>query len=124
MAIDIQKMKQRLEAKRDELQRDISGLTEAYPAPQGAIELNEVPTDFEEQAVDVQEMDEERAVLLNDQSLLAQVNAALERIEQGTYGICSNCGQPIEEKRLEAIPWTTLCIKDAELLEKRDDTNA
>ena len=42
--------------------------------------------------------------------VLEQIDAALARIEDGTYGTCANCGKTIPEERLEAIPWTTLCI--------------
>ena len=111
MAIDIARMKQRLEAKRAELERNMAGLTEAQPEPQGSIDLDEGPYDFEDQSVDVQESQQEKEILDNEQALLAQVNAALQRIEQGTYGICDNCGQPINEKRLEALPWASLCLK-------------
>ena len=41
---------------------------------------------------------------------LAHVESALERIEDGTYGTCENCGNPIGAERLEAMPWVTLCI--------------
>ena len=41
---------------------------------------------------------------------LAHVEAALGRIEDGTYGTCENCGNPIGAERLEAMPWVTLCI--------------
>jgi RNA polymerase-binding protein DksA len=43
---------------------------------------------------------------------LAAIDAALERIEAGTYGTCERCGKPIGEERLEAIPYATLCIED------------
>lgn len=43
---------------------------------------------------------------------LAEIDAALQRIEDGTYGICEACGKPIGEDRLKAIPWTRLCIDD------------
>jgi RNA polymerase-binding protein DksA len=46
----------------------------------------------------------------NSEQLLAQIDAALVRIEDGTYGTCTNCGKPIAEERLEAVPWATLCI--------------
>ena len=46
----------------------------------------------------------------NSEHVLAEINAALERIEAGTYGICTNCGKQIAEERLEARPWATLCI--------------
>lgn len=111
MAIDVARMKQRLEAKRAELERNMAGLSEAHPEPEGAIELDEGPRDLEDRSIDVQETQQEKEILDNEQDLLAQVNAALQRIEQGTYGICDNCGQPINEKRLEAIPWASLCLK-------------
>jgi RNA polymerase-binding protein DksA len=43
---------------------------------------------------------------------LEQIDAALARIEDGTYGTCAVCGRPIAEDRLRAVPWTTLCIDD------------
>jgi len=46
----------------------------------------------------------------NSEQVLAEIDAALKRIDEGTYGICSNCGQPIAAERLEAVPWATLCI--------------
>ena len=53
----------------------------------------------------------------NEQQLLGAIDGALQRIEDGTYGVCSNCGKPIGEERLEALPWAELCIDCA----KRDD---
>ena len=44
---------------------------------------------------------------------LADVERALEKLGEGTYGICDSCGEPIGEERLEAIPWATLCISCA-----------
>jgi RNA polymerase-binding transcription factor DksA len=46
------------------------------------------------------------------QQTLAEINAALRRIDEGTYGICEVCGKPIGAERLAAIPWTRLCIDD------------
>ena len=46
----------------------------------------------------------------NSEHVLADIDAALKRIEEGTYGVCTNCGKPIPEGRLEARPWATLCI--------------
>lgn len=43
---------------------------------------------------------------------LRQIDAALQRIEDGTYGVCEICGKPIGAERLRAIPWTTRCIDD------------
>jgi RNA polymerase-binding protein DksA len=46
----------------------------------------------------------------NSEHVLAEIDAALQRIEAGTYGICQNCGTQIPQERLEALPWATLCI--------------
>ena len=47
----------------------------------------------------------------SDGRLLADIDAALGRIEKGTYGTCVNCGAQIPPERLEAMPWATLCIE-------------
>ena len=44
--------------------------------------------------------------------LIAKIEAALARIDEGTYGTSLRCGQPIGQERLEALPWATLCIDD------------
>ena len=54
----------------------------------------------------------------NEQQLLGEIDTALQRIEDGTYGICVNRGEQIPVERLEAIPWTTLCI-DCKRLQER-----
>jgi len=46
----------------------------------------------------------------NSGHVMSEIEAALQRIEAGTYGICTNCGKQIPEERLEALPWATLCI--------------
>ncbi len=46
----------------------------------------------------------------NSEHVLAEIDAALERIEDGTFGACRSCGRPIAPERLEAIPWATQCI--------------
>jgi len=58
--------------------------------------------------------DREMASTLEDNSnhVLAEIDAALLRIDDGTFGICGRCGQPIGAERLEALPWATLCIED------------
>jgi len=50
--------------------------------------------------------------------LVSEIDGALERIENGTYGTCVACGRPIGEERLEAVPWATLCIDDQRRLER------
>ena len=46
----------------------------------------------------------------NSEQVLAEIDDALRRIEDGTFGTCRTCGQPIAPERLEAMPWATQCI--------------
>jgi RNA polymerase-binding protein DksA len=46
----------------------------------------------------------------NSEQVLSEIDAALKRIEEGTYGTCLNCGREIPRERLEAQPWASLCI--------------
>ena len=46
----------------------------------------------------------------NSEQVLRAIDGALRRIDEGTYGTCETCGQPISEERLEAIPYATQCI--------------
>jgi RNA polymerase-binding protein DksA len=46
----------------------------------------------------------------NSEQVLSEIDAALRRIEDGTYGTCTNCGREIPRERLEAQPWASLCI--------------
>ena len=58
--------------------------------------------------------DREMASTLEDNSthVLSEIDAALARIDAGTFGTCQACGKPIDEERLKALPWATLCIED------------
>lgn len=120
MTVDIQEMKKRLEAKRAEIQQNIAALTQAHPTPDDNGVVSQDAQDFEDTAVDFLEMQQEQSIMTNEQALLTEVEDALKRIEAGTYGICTIGGERIPDKRLEAMPWVALCIKDEEQLEKRN----
>jgi RNA polymerase-binding transcription factor len=113
-------MKKRLEEKQAELQANLAGLTEAHPQPVDPVEAMEGAPDPEEVAVDATELEQEQAIEANERALLTEVQAALQRIEDGTYGQCAVCGRPIPEKRLEAIPWATLDVEHEAALEQRN----
>jgi RNA polymerase-binding protein DksA len=52
------------------------------------------------------------------QQTLAQIDRAIARLDEGTYGLCERCGKPIGEERLRARPWATLCIDDQRLADR------
>jgi DnaK suppressor protein len=53
-----------------------------------------------------------------DRAILQTINEALERIEDKSYGVCVHCEEPIQPKRLEAVPWAIYCLKCQGLMEK------
>lgn len=75
------------------------------------IHMADMGTDNYEQSLSLELMDSERKVI-------AEIDHALNRIEEGTYGICEVGGEPIPKQRLEAIPWARFCVSCARLLEK------
>ena len=54
----------------------------------------------------------------NDRQLLESIDAALYRIADGDYGKCDHCGEPIQDKRLEAVPWARHCLRCQDLNER------
>ena len=54
----------------------------------------------------------------NDRRLLDLIDEALARVESGDYGECVNCGEPVQEKRLDAVPWARYCLRCQDLQER------
>lgn len=54
----------------------------------------------------------------NDRRLLELIDEALVRVESGDYGECVNCGEPIQEKRLNAVPWARYCLRCQDMKEQ------
>ena len=54
----------------------------------------------------------------NAEQLVHEIDAALRRLDEGTYGTCARCGEPIPEERLQAVPYATLCLSCKRLEER------
>ncbi len=65
------------------------------------------------------ERDHELTVLNSERDKLAQIDRALARIDDGTYGVCESCGNPIGKMRLMAFPRATLCMTCKQREERR-----
>jgi len=65
------------------------------------------------------ERDHEMSLARNASDMLDQIERALSRIDDGTYGVCESCGQPIGKGRLQAFPRATLCVSCKEREERR-----
>lgn len=101
--------KKKLQALRDEYSRRIEAIQIDSHHKEEPVEK-----DFAEQATQSENDDVLSALDGEAQHMVMQINAALLRIDQGTYGLCVTCGEKIPEKRLEAIPFAEFCINCAE----------
>ena len=109
--MDRDKFRQRLLALEKELRERIGREVEAARQT-----MDDEPNASDQSVVDLLK-EEAFALAHTDTEVLAEVRRALKRIEDGTFGRCVVDGGPIEEKRLEAVPWTPYCIKHQEQLE-------
>jgi DnaK suppressor protein len=97
----------RLEQERASLLGDIQTLSADNQAQQDDYGVgNHVADD----ATEVFTRERNLALRSNAEDLLAQVDVALERLAEGTYGICARCGQEIATERLDALPYAIYCI--------------
>jgi len=75
-----------------------------------SMETNTRQGDLADQATGTNEVHIQLKVKQTDAKILQAIEEALWRMEQGTYGVCRDCGEPIAPARLNAIPWTRVCI--------------
>ena len=110
--MDVQNYKRRLQ----DLERRFSGrATRAEEDARG--QMQDEPGDAADASLADHAVSEEFTEAELDANVLQQVRDALRRIEDGTFGRCIVDGEPIEEKRLDAIPWAPYCRKHQEQLE-------
>ena len=72
----------------------------------------------EEEATESFELEKRLALEKRIKDQLADIEHALDKFDKGTYGLCDNCGQPIDPERLEALPQASLCLNCKALLTK------
>jgi DnaK suppressor protein len=77
---------------------------------QASMENNTRQGDMADQASGNNEVHIQLKLKQTDAKILQAIEEALRRIDTGTYGICRDCGEPIAPARLNAIPWTRVCI--------------
>ena len=83
--------------------------TGTRPLPASA-DVNSRQGDLADQASGNNEVHIQLKLKQTDAKILQAIEEALVRMDKGTYGVCRDCGEPIAKARLEAIPWTRVCI--------------
>jgi DnaK suppressor protein len=119
-SIDVNEIKGRLLKLRAQLERDIA-IKDHQVAEDGDDldpERGGVSNHMADDANETAEQETMLTLRSSAERQLAHVNEALERIEDGSYGTCSNCGKPINPARLDALPFSTLCINCQNLADK------
>ena len=86
-----------------------NAIREAVAAPGGGSTVPTHPADAAAEG-----LDSNLAVAQNEEWILQNVEAALQRIEDGTYGTCQGCGKEIPAERLQALPFTPCCVNCAQ----------
>jgi DnaK suppressor protein len=87
----------------------LAASTGTRPLP-ASVDVNSRQGDLADQASGNNEVHIQLKLKQTDAKILQAIEEALFRMEKGTYGICRDCGEPIASARLEAIPWTRVCI--------------
>jgi DnaK suppressor protein len=113
--VDLQDARQSLEQMLRELDSATSTLEGEGAGDSG--ELSSIDQHPGDTASELQDADEQNALLAASAQQRAEVVAALARIEAGTYGTCADCGQPIPDARLEVRPEAVRCVVDQEKYE-------
>jgi DnaK suppressor protein len=118
----IEELRNRLIEKQDELRDAIERDNEQLGEQLDRSQSGEAHLDFNHPADMVgadSDYEKELNLLRRERSELAEVGEALERIAEGSYGVCEECGEEISFARLKAVPQTTHCISCQETLDKK-----
>lgn len=117
--LDLTKFSSLLEDERDRLlhiERELADNSrQAKDSLEGFSESDDVPADIAAQA---SEREKDQVLSLSVQHMLNQIEFAIERLDDGSYGICEMCSVEIPEERLERLPWVSTCVDCQTMLEE------
>lgn len=110
---DVEKYRRALVAKKDEISQELVKNKDA-----GQESSDEQTQDIADKATSSYTKEFLFSLSDSERTLVQQIDQAIARIDDGNYGTCTHCGNPLMEKRLEAVPWTPYCLDCMELSEK------
>ena len=118
---EIDDLKARLVAEWKDLEAQYTELEESTFATNQSELTGEMGFDEEYADAGTATFERERDLSLvnNLRDLMEKIDKALQRMDDGSYGLCERCGKPIEKARLKALPYANLCLKDKQA-EERD----
>jgi len=120
-AAELKVFKAALEAMRARLQGDVSTMADAAlrkTRSEASGDLSSMPIHMADIGSDAYEQEFTLSLMANEEDTLGMVEEALERLRTRRFGVCEDCEGVISKKRLEAIPFASLCIRCAEKQEQ------
>lgn len=120
-AADVKHFKQMLLEKRGEILRNVREIEEETLKKSrldASGDLSSMPIHMADLGSDNYEQEFVLGLMDSERKLLQEIDDALQRIEEGAYGICEGTGKPIPKARLKAQPWARYCVEYARSLEK------
>jgi RNA polymerase-binding protein DksA len=113
MSIDVERFRAELEGERERILAALASVNHTESLTEESGDLANGPGDhMADNATDTYMRELDEGLEENAERLLTEIEGALGRIADGTYGTCAVCGRPIDAERLEAVPYATLCIED------------
>ncbi len=110
-------LKKKFRALLDERRRELVAAFKRAKETQRRNSGEDGPLDLADTATELYTQEFNYSLSENDRAQLLLIDAALERMDDGDYGDCEDCGEKINETRLKAIPWAPLCIECQERIE-------
>jgi len=119
VSIDLAAVRSRLMAERERVAAEVLALQDDLShSLEDAIDEDGNDSHLADSATETLDREIEQSLEDNAEHLLACIDAALGRIDAGSYGKCERCAKPISEERLEALPYATKCIECKRLEER------
>jgi DnaK suppressor protein len=119
---EVDSFRDMLQGLRNRLRGDLDQMTDEAlrrDQPEASGNLSNVPLHMADVGTENYDQEFTLSLIENEQETLGQIYDALDRIKAGTFGTCEGCGGPIAKPRLQAIPYTKLCIECAREREKQ-----
>jgi RNA polymerase-binding protein DksA len=115
--VEIEGFKAMLLEKRNEILGNVTTM-ESEALRRDRSDLSNMPTHMADIGTDNYEIENILGLMDSERKILVEIDDALSRIEDGTYGICEGGSEQIPKERLSAIPWARYCVNCAMLIEK------
>jgi RNA polymerase-binding protein DksA len=118
----IKQFRQLLITERARCAKEIKSLAQdASKSPREASgDLSAYTVHMADMAADTYERELSMNIVSSEQEILYQIDEALKRLDEGSYGVCQQCSQPIAMSRLKAVPYASLCISCQRVKEQKN----